>query len=1538
MEYILGLDLGTNSIGWAIVDEDNEKIIDAGVRIFPIGVKLDNGVESSKAAERTGFRSARRLKFRRKIRKYNTLKVLIENNMCPLSLEELHNWKQYKIYPKDKKFFKWLQSTSDLNPYYYRNLVSLEKLDKDNEQQQFMLGRAFYHLAQRRGFKSNRLEQNEDTNKIEDYKPTWNEIVEKSKNITELILNFDDYLSTEETEFKDVNAVLVKLKKQIAYLRKAKNEGFDIEKEKFLKIINKKVKLGVVAQSIKDLSENIKNANCDTLGQYFYLKNKENEKVRNNYTHREEHYEKEFKIICDKQNLDSKIVDELRKAIFFQRPLRSQKGLVAKCTFETNKARSPVSHPLFEIYRMLGFINNIKYKIEDKNIEKDSCKNNNCKNLSDKQKNVIVDLFFRKSKTQFKFEDIKKALVKYEKKKLVFNYPDYTTVSGCPMVAALKILFINKNDWKKFSFSDKINFYKKIKLPNIKTKKEEHLFAVWHVLFTYEDTNKIVEFATQKLKLENTIANRLSTINCKQGYANLSIKAIKKINVFLEQGYIFTHSVFLANIQEVVGNKVWKNNNLKTEIINGIINIIDKHRFETNRITAINSLLKTCHNKNETYSKQAEQYLKNDIENNLKREIGMQTWKNTENKTELINKSFAEFVDLLTDGELQRKRLFKKIKRTDEKIKDFLIGKNKTGEIYCNNSDKLNKLYHPSDVEMYKEAKISKDGKRYLQSPRTESVKNPVAMKSLHQLRHLINSLIKDGIVDETMQVNIELAREMNDANVRKAIESWQKKRETENKEYKKILIQLFKEQNKKETPKQNDIDKIRIWSEQIEDRKTIDSLLNPKVKKTDIEKYRLWTEQKGVCPYTGDQIPIHKLFDGISYDIEHTIPRSLSYDNSMENKTIAQSRFNRDIKKQRIPFELENNATVLLRIDNWKKKYEDINKLIEQKVKASRAAQTKDIKDSAIQERHKLTFERNYWRNKYNRFTMKEVKAGFKNSQLNDTRLITKFARAYIKTVFSRVHTVNGKSTAWIKERWGLDKKDRANHIHHAQDAVVVACLVKKRTTEMETYFKKAETENMKEPKIPKPWNSFFKDVNDMQNQTLIYHHTDDNITKQTKKKVRKRGIVEPKIIYKKNKNGDFIYDKNNKKIIEKYVLEEKNGQKIPIFGKQLFENEIKNKKEGKHYFKIKTKNAVKYYQYVRYQKNENGNKKGEIVYKKAAKMIEGTTFRNAIHQETFYGAIKQTLKDKDGKILRDENNEMKYLVDKNNEPIINFVVRRKLDSLKKNEVEKIVDNTVKDIIEKAIEDKIFIIHEKKANVLKQTIWMNKEKKIPINKVRVRINKNPMKPTNQLAIKKHRDESKASHKYKEYIYATTAGNYCLALYQNSSSEKTKREVIPYNYQQISEYIRNFNKNKKEGEQTKQLIDVKHVYKNIPFFCLLKKGMFVLFYEQNPNEIEWDNKKDLVKRLYKITEILGNGNIKLKFHQESRNDKKIEEDFTKLYGKEWFDENKTIKTGKSKFEYNKNYPKLNISKTNYNFLIEGKDFVFKQNGEIEKFN
>jgi CRISPR-associated endonuclease Csn1 len=131
--YTLGLDMGSKSIGWALISTAKKpSIIDIGVRVFPEGVDRDTkGLEKSKNAARREARGARRNRYRRKRRRdclistLKSAKLLPENN---LELKELFN--------KD--------------PYQLRAKGIDDKIGL------YELGRAIFHINQRRGFKSNR--------------------------------------------------------------------------------------------------------------------------------------------------------------------------------------------------------------------------------------------------------------------------------------------------------------------------------------------------------------------------------------------------------------------------------------------------------------------------------------------------------------------------------------------------------------------------------------------------------------------------------------------------------------------------------------------------------------------------------------------------------------------------------------------------------------------------------------------------------------------------------------------------------------------------------------------------------------------------------------------------------------------------------------------------------------------------------------------------------------------------------------------------------------------------------------------------------------------------------------------------------------------------------------------------------------------------------------------------------------------------------------------------------------------------------------
>ena len=184
-------------------------------------------------------------------------------------------------------------------------------------------------------------------------------------------------------------------------------------------------------------------------------------------------------------------------------------------------------------------------------------------------------------------------------------------------------------------------------------------------------------------------------------------------------------------------------------------------------------------------------------------------------------------------------------------------------------------LYHPSMIETYPDAKLNKMGVFQLGSPRTNAIRNPMAMRSLHILRSVVNQLLRDGIIDRNTEVHVEYARELNDANKRKAIADYQREQEKKRKQYRDDIIALYKSECHKEIEPTD----------------------------TDILKFQLWEEQDHLCLYTGTQIGICDfLGDNPRFDIEHTVPRSVGGDNTQMNLTLCDATFNRQVKGGNYP------------------------------------------------------------------------------------------------------------------------------------------------------------------------------------------------------------------------------------------------------------------------------------------------------------------------------------------------------------------------------------------------------------------------------------------------------------------------------------------------------------------------------------------------------------------------------------------------------------------------------------------------------------
>lgn len=437
--YILSLDQGSNSIGWAVIDKRNNKLINSGVRIFQEGVENlgDGEREISKNAARREFRQKRKQGFRRKMRKKLLLKVLRQHKLCPLHDREMTSW-------------------FSLNPYTCR-ANALEK-----EVSLHALGRAFYHMSQRRGFLSN------------------------SKSATS---NTDSAI----------------------YQSKGGKIGITETEDQISKT------LGSYLNSIK-IAENKSYSDG-------------NIRIRNRYTTRKMYLD-EFEAIWNNQaKYHSILTPKLKEKIggnrssgdskdgilFFQRPLKSQKHLIGKCSFEPNKRRAPVSSLLSDQVRVWQFINSIRCNGEKLDLEEKQC---------------LFEYLILKEKIKFKSIRIplKKKDGFYR-----FNYLD-----DDPIVCAPTHSKICSKKGFGTSFLD------------LSLAEQE---KIWHILYFFDNAEKTYDYAIKNWHMDKSKALYLSKIYFKKDYGSISRYVQEKILYFLELGLEYDIAIVLAGVKKVLKNQ-----------------------------------------------------------------------------------------------------------------------------------------------------------------------------------------------------------------------------------------------------------------------------------------------------------------------------------------------------------------------------------------------------------------------------------------------------------------------------------------------------------------------------------------------------------------------------------------------------------------------------------------------------------------------------------------------------------------------------------------------------------------------------------------------------------------------------------------------------------------------------------------------------------------------------------------------------------------------------------------------------------------------
>jgi CRISPR-associated endonuclease Csn1 len=374
----------------------------------------------------------------------------------------------------------------------------------------------------------------------------------------------------------------------------------------------------------------------------------------------------------------------------------------------------------------------------------------------------------------------------------------------------------------------------------------------------------------------------------------------------------------------------------------------------------------------------------------------------------------------------------------------------------------------------------------FLQAFKQHTLRNPIVEQVVTETLRVVKDIwIKygngaKGFFDE---IHIELGREMkNTADERKRITSAVTENENTNLRIKSLLLELMNDSDienvRPYSPIQQEI--LKIYEEGVlnsdiavdDDILKISKMAQPS--SAELKKYKLWLEQKYRSPYTGAIIPLNKLFTA-AYEIEHIIPQSRFFDDSFNNKVICEAAVNR----------LKDNQIGLAFIKNFHG----------QIVECGFGHNVKIFEVEAYEDFVKQHYAKN--RSKRNKLLLEDIPDKMIERQLNDTRYISKYISGVLSNIVredknddgvnsKNVLPGNGKITTELKQDWGLNdvwnelilprferlnqitntthfttwnanhqkflptvplelakgfSKKRIDHRHHAMDALVIAC-----------------------------------------------------------------------------------------------------------------------------------------------------------------------------------------------------------------------------------------------------------------------------------------------------------------------------------------------------------------------------------------------------------------------------------------------------------------------------------------------------------------
>ena len=326
---------------------------------------------------------------------------------------------------------------------------------------------------------------------------------------------------------------------------------------------------------------------------------------------------------------------------------------------------------------------------------------------------------------------------------------------------------------------------------------------------------------------------------------------------------------------------------------------------------------------------------------------------------------------------------------------------------------------------------------------RIAKLRNPTVVRAQNELRKVVNNLI--ALYGKPDLIRVEVARDVG-----------RSKRDREE------VLRANRQQERRRKDAIKDLEANQIFEPS----------------RDTVEKWLLWKECRERCPYSGDQIGFDALFREGRYDVEHIWPRSKSFDNSYKNKTLCHR--DKNIEKGDLtPFEAFGNTP------EWERMTERVWDCVKARTmsrgKAKRFCDPRPLPDDFVER------------------------------QLNDTGYAARQAVAFLQRLWPdvgptapvHVQAVTGRVTAQLRRLWGLNnvlsddgEKTRADHRHHAIDALTVACTHPGMTNRLSRYWQAKDDLRAERPDLTPPWPTIRADAEQAVADIVVSHRVRKKIS----------------------------------------------------------------------------------------------------------------------------------------------------------------------------------------------------------------------------------------------------------------------------------------------------------------------------------------------------------------------------------------------------------------------------------------------------------